>query len=85
MEKELRRRVWWCVYSLDRVLSISLGRPLATHDDDCTVEYRKFSLVTAMLSLIVSAAAEIDDSNLIAWSDDGVGQVGESYMTGFNA
>ncbi|KAH8835782.1 fungal-specific transcription factor domain-containing protein [Flagelloscypha sp. PMI_526] len=69
LEKELRCRVWWCVYGLDRVLSISLGRPLATHDDDCTVEY----------------PAEIDDSDLLSWSEDGDNLSGDSYMTGFFA
>jgi hypothetical protein len=33
-DKERRRRVWWCVYGLDRSLSVSLGRPSGINDDD---------------------------------------------------
>ncbi|WVQ78503.1 hypothetical protein IAT38_000589 [Cryptococcus sp. DSM 104549] len=36
--KEHRRRVWWCVYGLDKMLSVSLGRPSGINDDDCDVE-----------------------------------------------
>ncbi|KAK8858801.1 hypothetical protein IAR55_003031 [Kwoniella newhampshirensis] len=36
--KEYRRRVWWCVYGLDKILSVSLGRPSGVNDDDCDVE-----------------------------------------------
>ncbi|KAM0751794.1 hypothetical protein T439DRAFT_379882 [Meredithblackwellia eburnea MCA 4105] len=53
LEKEMRRRVWYCVYGLDRVLSISLGRPGGTHDDDCDTEL----------------PAEVDDEDLEAWSN----------------
>lgn len=31
-DAELRRRVWWCVYLLDRMLCVSLGRPLGIED-----------------------------------------------------
>jgi len=41
LQKEIRRRVWWCVYGLDRVLSMALGRPSGANDDDCDVELRK--------------------------------------------
>ncbi|OSX59228.1 hypothetical protein POSPLADRAFT_1048569 [Postia placenta MAD-698-R-SB12] len=37
-EKETRRKVWWGVYTLDRMLALALGRPLATEDADCDVE-----------------------------------------------
>ncbi|KIH87472.1 hypothetical protein SPBR_04687 [Sporothrix brasiliensis 5110] len=32
---ELRRRVWYSVYVLDRLLALQLGRPPAIHDEDC--------------------------------------------------
>ncbi|KZT12954.1 uncharacterized protein LAESUDRAFT_689966 [Laetiporus sulphureus 93-53] len=38
IEKETRRKVWWGVYTLDRMLALALGRPLATEDADCDVE-----------------------------------------------
>ncbi|KJZ78777.1 hypothetical protein HIM_01550 [Hirsutella minnesotensis 3608] len=36
-EAEKRRRVWYSVYVLDRLLSLQLGRPPAIHDDDFNV------------------------------------------------
>jgi len=38
LEIQIRRRVWWSVYGLDRVLSITLGRPSAIFDFDCDCE-----------------------------------------------
>ncbi|KAK5121035.1 hypothetical protein LTR85_005819 [Meristemomyces frigidus] len=36
--QQLSRRVWWAVWSLDRILSICLGRPMASDDADCTCD-----------------------------------------------
>ncbi|KAH7140439.1 fungal-specific transcription factor [Dactylonectria estremocensis] len=35
--REHRRRVWWSVYSLDRILSVQAGNPLAIQDKDIGV------------------------------------------------
>lgn len=32
--KEHRRRVWWSVYSLDRIQSVKSGNPITIHDED---------------------------------------------------
>ncbi|RFU30449.1 hypothetical protein B7463_g5885, partial [Scytalidium lignicola] len=37
-ERNKRRFIWWCLYILERQLSIALGRPLAIDDSDCDVE-----------------------------------------------
>lgn len=37
MEGEMRRRVWWGVYILDRHMSLELGRPMMIDDVDCDV------------------------------------------------
>ncbi|KAK9444983.1 hypothetical protein VB005_01444 [Metarhizium brunneum] len=37
LEIEERRRVWYSIYVLDRLLSLQLGRPPAIHDDDFNV------------------------------------------------
>ncbi|KAH7145685.1 fungal-specific transcription factor domain-containing protein, partial [Dactylonectria estremocensis] len=34
LKREISRRVWWSIYCIDRVISISLGRPMAAHDTD---------------------------------------------------
>jgi hypothetical protein len=39
IEKETRRKIWWGVYTLDRMLALALGRPLGVEDLDCDVEY----------------------------------------------
>ncbi|KAF8974598.1 fungal-specific transcription factor domain-containing protein [Flammula alnicola] len=38
VEKETRRKIWWGVYTLDRMLALALGRPLGVNDSDCDVE-----------------------------------------------
>ncbi|KAF7355118.1 hypothetical protein MSAN_01427400 [Mycena sanguinolenta] len=38
IEKETRRKIWWGVYALDRMLALALGRPLGVNDTDCDVE-----------------------------------------------
>lgn len=38
VEKETRRKIWWGVYTLDRMLALALGRPLGINDSDCDVE-----------------------------------------------
>jgi hypothetical protein len=34
LRAENRRRTWYCIYVLDRLLSLQLGRPPAIHDED---------------------------------------------------
>ncbi|KAF9652607.1 hypothetical protein BDM02DRAFT_3088957, partial [Thelephora ganbajun] len=67
LEKEIRRRVWWCVYGLDRVLSMALGRPSGANDDDCDVEL----------------PVEIDDGQLQSSAEGNTLSPGENFMTGF--
>ena len=37
IEADMRKRVWWAIYILDRTLSFELGRPFAIDDADCDV------------------------------------------------
>ena len=37
LKAETRRRLWYSIYVLDRLLALQLGRPPAIHDDDCNV------------------------------------------------
>ncbi|TEA13069.1 putative transcriptional regulatory protein [Colletotrichum sidae] len=37
VEGEMRRRVWWTIYILDRSLGLDLGRPMSIDDSDCDV------------------------------------------------
>ena len=37
-EPELRRRTWYSMYVLDRLLALQLGRPYAIHDTDFVVQ-----------------------------------------------
>ncbi len=36
-ELEHRRRVWWSVYSMDRILTVKSGNPVMIHDEDISV------------------------------------------------
>lgn len=37
--RDLRRRLWWCVYSLDRLVAPYLGRPFSIPDDVITTKF----------------------------------------------
>ncbi|EXJ79177.1 hypothetical protein A1O3_08678 [Capronia epimyces CBS 606.96] len=37
VEREHRRRVWWSVYSMDRILSVKSGNPVSIHDEDIDI------------------------------------------------
>ncbi|KAF9578826.1 Transcriptional activator of fatty acid utilization, partial [Lunasporangiospora selenospora] len=39
METEIRKRLWWTCYVMDRWVSVCMGRPVSIDDDDCDVEY----------------------------------------------
>nr|XP_019044249.1 hypothetical protein I302_07532 [Kwoniella bestiolae CBS 10118]OCF23179.1 hypothetical protein I302_07532 [Kwoniella bestiolae CBS 10118] len=54
-EKQLRSRCWWAIYGLERMMSISLGRPLGVDDLDIDVAY----------------PAEVDDEGLERLAQDG--------------
>ncbi|KAJ6599296.1 fungal-specific transcription factor domain-containing protein [Mycena vulgaris] len=67
IDKETRRKIWWGVYSLDRMLALALGRPLGINDSDCDVEY----------------PVEVDDENLQEYfSGAALPQRQPSLMTG---
>ncbi|KAJ7086664.1 fungal-specific transcription factor domain-containing protein [Mycena epipterygia] len=70
IDKETRRKIWWGVYSLDRMLALALGRPLGVNDADCDVEY----------------PVEVDDEQLPEYfSGATLPQRQPSLMTGFIA
>ncbi|KAH7916738.1 fungal-specific transcription factor domain-containing protein [Hygrophoropsis aurantiaca] len=70
IEKETRRKIWWSVYCLDRMLALALGRPLGIEDSDCDVEL----------------PAEVDDEALPSYFSGGTPpQERPSLMTGTNA
>ena len=37
--RDLRRRLWWCVYSFDRLVSTCVGRPFGITDDVITTDF----------------------------------------------
>ncbi|EXJ82089.1 hypothetical protein A1O1_08158 [Capronia coronata CBS 617.96] len=39
VKDELRKRVFWCAYNLDRAVAITLGRPVGITDHDIDVEF----------------------------------------------
>ncbi|GJJ07349.1 hypothetical protein Clacol_001550 [Clathrus columnatus] len=70
VEKQTRRKVWWSVYTLDRMLAIALGRPLGVDDRDCDTEF----------------PIQVDDDNLKSFLDGTLPpQLDPSPMAGFVA
>lgn len=69
IEKETRRKIWWGVYTLDRMLAIALGRPLGVNDSDCDVEL----------------PVDVDDGNLPEYFAGANVQKRPSLMTGIIA
>jgi hypothetical protein len=45
LEIEMRKRIFWCAYALDRNVSTSMGRPLGLRDEACDVEVSISSLL----------------------------------------
>lgn len=39
LKSQMRRRVFWCSYNIDRAVSITLGRPVGIHDADIDVDF----------------------------------------------
>ncbi|KAF9313721.1 hypothetical protein BGZ91_006187, partial [Linnemannia elongata] len=39
LETEIRKRLWWACYIMDRWVCASFGRPIAIDDADCDVDY----------------------------------------------
>ncbi|KAK4231416.1 positive regulator of purine utilization [Podospora fimiseda] len=37
--RDMRRRLWWCTYSFDRLVSVCVGRPFGIADQDITTEF----------------------------------------------
>ena len=37
--RDLKRRLWWCTYSFDRLVSLSVGRPFGISDQVITTEF----------------------------------------------
>jgi len=37
--RDMRRRLWWCVYSFDRLVSTCVGRPFGITDQVITTEW----------------------------------------------
>jgi hypothetical protein len=37
IDGETRRRLWWSIYTWDRIFALELGRPMLINDEDCDV------------------------------------------------
>ncbi|OBZ66071.1 hypothetical protein A0H81_13963 [Grifola frondosa] len=84
IEKETRRKVWWGVYTLDQMLALAFGRPLAIEDADCDVELaiagqvlrQVYALDKCKDNLELEKCTELQravdslDKSLTKWCDD---------------
>lgn len=58
--KEIRRRLFWCVYSLDRQICSYFGRPFGIPEESITTRYP---------SLLDDASINMEDENVTDYSD----------------
>ncbi|KAI5464417.1 fungal-specific transcription factor domain-containing protein [Mariannaea sp. PMI_226] len=63
-ENEVRRRCFWSVFSLDRIVSITLGRPLAVCVEDIDVELPTDDLDEATSPAALSTGDDQDSSRI---------------------
>ncbi|KAJ5578659.1 uncharacterized protein N7459_007623 [Penicillium hispanicum] len=38
VEGEMRKRLWWCLYTWDRLLALEMGKPVLINDQDCDID-----------------------------------------------
>ncbi|KAH6605262.1 hypothetical protein Trco_006969 [Trichoderma cornu-damae] len=63
-ESEVRRRCFWSVYALDRVVSVTLGRPLAICVEDIDVELPTDDLEETASASALSPGSDRDSSQI---------------------
>lgn len=54
-EREMRTRVFWVVFSIDRIIATTLGRPVGLRDDACDLRVRETPSSRPSYSRIVAA------------------------------
>lgn len=59
--RELRRRLWWCTYSLDRLVSISVGRPFSISDHDISTPLPSLQEYDAETEAISASPSDSQD------------------------
>lgn len=52
-EEQLRTRVFWCVYTIDRLLSTLMGRPLGLMDEQCDLRVGHTHPISVILIIII--------------------------------
>ncbi|KAL4970187.1 uncharacterized protein BDV14DRAFT_187063 [Aspergillus stella-maris] len=66
VEQECRKRVFWCMYSLDNYLSAALGRPRIFHDDEIDQELPTIANDAQIISSGISPALSSSQSIMLA-------------------
>lgn len=65
-ERELRKRLWWTLYTLEAKMSMKLGRPFLVHENSYTCSFPADDRETAMLSESSFAPLE-DNATWLSW------------------
>ncbi|KAL7931894.1 fungal-specific transcription factor domain-containing protein [Trichoderma chlorosporum] len=65
-ENEVRRRCFWSVFALDRVVSVTLGRPLAICTEDIDVELPTDDLEETASVATLSPGSDRDSSQILS-------------------
>lgn len=56
LEQELRTRIFWTVFSVDRTVASMMGRPIGLRDEACELRVRLISSIATEIMLMNSAA-----------------------------
>lgn len=52
-EEQLRTRAFWCVYTIDRLLTTLMGRPLGLIDEQCDLRVGDIHSITAVSTVVL--------------------------------
>lgn len=65
LEQEMRTRVFWCTYIMDRVLCTLMGRPLGIMDEQCDLRVSDVNLWDhSELTLYLQVPLDVNDDDL---------------------
>lgn len=70
LEDQLRKRLWWALYSYDRISSLNFGRPYVTNDQHIDVDLPASTLLLLRRLLANSRSVLSDTLFLLSLSID---------------
>ncbi|KAJ9610362.1 hypothetical protein H2200_005139 [Cladophialophora chaetospira] len=82
-EKRLRRRVWWCCFLRDRLISLGIGRPMRIRDDEYDVPlltFQDFETEMALQQPNLLGDGQTACEGIIPWDQTVAEQLAEIFI-----